>query len=537
MKKFFSIGALALALIMGVSSCKNEKMGPEPTAEGNTFASVRISLNGSSLRSEDYNYLGEWGGQDVIEKVAVYMVDGATVSTGFYSKDDFTITPDPADGTQITITPKKAIKTTEGNKTIYVLINGTAEVEAKLATTNATDFEKAYAEEALALANKGSDTEPVSTSAEKIAEINSDGYDKIVMTNSVKSTLEVLPNITENATLTATAGDVSKNRLTVAVKRAVARVLVTSTKESYELKDKNSNQVLGTITDINWVLGQGEASLYLQQKSDFKTPNYDFITGSDVNPTDNDYKKAIGKYDYSGLWRGKDNAGIKGMRVLQRAEGKLKDTSTDLVVKQVKGEFILPTTHLSAVDRNTTGYRKGNTPYVLIRAKFTPDENAYADKDEQPTYQDGTFYYGANQRFYKNAKSVQDPAKGGVKGQTARKYEAGKVLYWAWVNPDKTDASQWLNSPVLRNNIYHISISGFKTLGLNWNPLVPNDPDDPNNPTNPDPKPNPEPNEPNEPEDNPIKPDDPLSTPETYMSVDVKVLPWKVHTYEIELGI
>ncbi|WP_211641042.1 Mfa1 family fimbria major subunit, partial [Porphyromonas levii] len=380
-----------------------------------------------------------------------------------------------------------------------------------------------------------------STSAEKIATINKDGYDQIVMTNSAEAKLTVLPNITEDATLKATGDDATlktKNRLSVGVKRAVARVLVTSTQESYDLKDKVSGAVLGKITDINWVLGQGEASLYLQQKSSLETPNYSFVTGRDVTPTDNDYKKAIGKYDYSGLWKGNSNPGIKGIKVPQRADGKFKDISKDLVAKQVKGEFILPTTHENNADRAITGYRKGNTPYVLIRAKFTPEESAYADKDETPTYSDGTFFYGANQRFYKNAKSVQDPAKGGVKGQTARKYEAGKVLYWAWVNPDSTDASKWLNSPVLRNNIYHISISGFKTLGLNWNPLVPEDPENPgDNPTNPDPKPTPNPDEPNEPEDNPIKPDDPLSTPETYMSVDVKVLPWKVHTYEIELGI
>ncbi|MBR8785634.1 Minor fimbrium subunit Mfa1 [Porphyromonas levii] len=531
MKKFISFGAFALALIMGMSSCSKDNVEVDPENEGNTFASVRIALDGASLRSEDYNYVGEWGGQDVIERIAVYMVDNNVVSTGFYSKADFTITPNPGNGTQITITPKKAIKTTEGNKDIYVLINGTADVEAKLAQSVGTAFEEAYAKVAMALKNEGSKTVAVSTSADKIAKVNSKGYDEILMTNGEKASLDVQPNITETATLEADAGDVTNNRLTVKVKRAVARVMVTTTEKEYKIKDKNTGAVLGSISDINWVLGQGEASLYLMQKSSLETPNYSFVTSSDVNPTSNEYKNAVGKYDYSGLWRGKDNEGIKGIKADVRAEG-VYTKPVSFESTKVKGEFILPTTHEVGADREKTGYRKGNTPYVLVRAKFTPE--VYADEGEEATQDDGTFYYGLTTRkFYKNINSVTNPAKGGAVGQGNRKYEAGKVIYWAWVNPDKTDPTQWLNSPILRNNIYHISISGFKTLGWNWNPLVPNDPDKPeDNPENPDPDPDPDPNDPD-----PVDPDDPLSTPETWMSVDIKVLPWKVHSYSVELGI
>ena len=89
-----------------------------------------------------------------------------------------------------------------------------------------------------------------------------------------------------------------------------------------------------------------------------------------------------------------------------------------------------------------------------------------------------------------------------------------------------------LNAPVYRNNIYHISVKGFKKIGLNWNPLFPENPNTPGDKTNPDPKPN----NPHEPVP-PIKPEDNLSPKETYMSVDVSVIPWNVHTYEIELTV
>nr|WP_293427984.1 Mfa1 family fimbria major subunit [Prevotella sp.] len=193
----------------------------------------------------------------------------------------------------------------------------------------------------------------------------------------------------------------------------------------------------------------------------------------------------------------------------------------------------MPTTHTYGSDVTTTGYRKGNTPYVLIRAKFTPA--AFADGGTPNA--DGTFYLGANGKYYTSSKNAVDPTKGGVAGQTVAKYVDGKVLYYAWVNPDNVTTPY--NSPVLRNNIYHIHITGFKTIGTNWNPLYPEDPNS-SNPTNPDPKPaNDDPNDPNNPGEptNPIDPTDPLTTPETWMSVDVTVLPWNVHSYGISLGI
>ena len=83
--------------------------------------------------------------------------------------------------------------------------------------------------------------------------------------------------------------------------------------------------------------------------------------------------------------------------------------------------------------------------------------------------------------------------------------------------------------------MYHIHITGFKNLGTNWNPLYPEDPDT-TNPSNPDPKPKRSVPGVTEPE-NPIVPTDPLTTSETWMSVDVKVLPWKLYSYSVSPGI
>lgn len=114
-----------------------------------------------------------------------------------------------------------------------------------------------------------------------------------------------------------------------------------------------------------------------------------------------------------------------------------------------------------------------------------------------------------------------------MQNQRVALYENGKVLYYAWLNPD--DISAPLNSPVVRNNIYHVNITGFSRIGYNWNPLYPEDPDT-TNPQNPDPKPS----NPDEP-DAPVDPTDPLTPEQTYMTVEVNVLNWLVHSYDVQL--
>lgn len=52
------------------------------------------------------------------------------------------------------------------------------------------------------------------------------------------------------------------------------------------------------------------------------------------------------------------------------------------------------------------------------------------------------------------------------------------MVYYAWVNPNTKDNRTWYSSPVLRNNIYHMHITGFTKMGLSGIPFVkkPNDP-------------------------------------------------------------
>ena len=142
-------------------------------------------------------------------------------------------------------------------------------------------------------------------------------------------------------------------------------------------------------------------------------------------------------------------------------------------------KFVLPTLHKYVVKtdanaRQNTGYRKGNTAYILVRGYITPKSYVDANGDIQP----GTslaatadLFLGANGVFYADHNTVRDASKKGVAGQTAQKYVGRKVMYFVWINPD--DLAKAVNSPVIRNNIYHVSIKGISKIGANWNPLVP----------------------------------------------------------------
>ena len=534
--KLFLIATIALGL--GFVACNDsDPVSSVDESNANTHVSVTLKLSTnptSRALPEDYNALGEWAGKDLIKTIAVYLVDGSSVTYKSFNVGDGLEYEVTNNGTEIKLVPKKneaAIRTTAGNKKVYVLINGAPEVVTHLNKTPVAEFENAYQEVALKLANVGNATTST-TSASKLAVKNGVTDETIVMTNVEPKTLNVEANVTAAETITEVA---TKNRVSLEVERAVARVMVTTKATTYNVPDPNTNgaTTLGVVSNITWVAAQGENSLYVQRKIDWATPNYGWVpsaTGAD----NNFISQAGSKYDYSGLFEnyGTGFGGTTVPTMATYADNAVdKNTQiTDSLNAHLSGKFILPTTHAVGV-KSASNYKKGNTAYVLVRAQFTPSDAAYADNGTYTANAD--FFVGANGKFYTSATNAVDPAEGGVVGQTVAKYVGGKVLYYAWLNPD--NVPDWYNSPVLRNNIYHIHITGFKNLGTNWNPLFPEDPDNPKTPEeggNPDPKPGTE----NEPP-SPIDPEDPLTTPETWMSVDVKVLPWKVHSYGVDLGI
>jgi len=633
MKKHLLLAAMLLTATASVgtfSACTNDDLKPteqNSKVEASTVMSIQFALqlpksnrgpvadDKQNQPNPEFNHVGTWVGSDIIKSVDVYIFKEDAAAPGGYtlektenldaSKVDFQQPKFGTTSNEAFIRPKKAFQVTPGAKRVFVVVNPTAETKAHLtAATNDFDAFAALYNGVITFKNgtnaaptKYTQTEATTaaagtdpfTIADHIAKLDGSGAsqkDLIVMTGAYGE-INVQDNVNEAATLNTSA---PVNRAHVTVQRAVARVLVTSDKDTYEIKgddptteaveteDAGNAVVLATISNLTYVVAQGESSLYLNQQESgdqayaYKTPN------STYKSTEENYDASVyGKYDYTGLWRKKDNhfggysvptnAAYEALAAAGNNEDLLKNVLAKVQdTEGLHGEFFLPNTHALNADRATSGYRKGNTAYVLVRGKINPKfvwtgENQVVN-DYTTTNPDADLFLGDDGKFYASAALAQNPKTNGnttAQGMKVKKFVGGKVLYFVWVNPDNVNATEWVNSPAIRNNIYHIQISGIKSYVYNWNPLVPNpnqpvdpskpfdpkdNPRDPNNPNNPDPQPSvptdpQDPNSPHKPDPNEpptsITPEQPLSLKEAWMSVDVTILPWQVHTFKLIL--
>ena len=143
-------------------------------------------------------------------------------------------------------------------------------------------------------------------------------------------------------------------------------------------------------------------------------------------------------------------------------------------------------------------------------SKFTPvkdGEGTITHYTLSVTDKAGTFYIGSDNVMYRGLDAV---AKAGL--TSVRKFEGGKMVYLTVVNRQKNDKDITINADTRRNNIYQITVDGFDALGLNYDPI---DPEDPNIP---------------QPGDNPFEPEpDPdkeIDEAETWMRVTANILQW-----------
>ena len=547
MKKQFFAAAMILALGAGFTACSNDDLGKQEGKQvaqnADTYMSVSFTLpkasatraaaDGQDNNNPDFNYIGTWGGADEIEKVKIYVFKGNQSTDKLEVVETVDNPLMTTSGSNVVVKSPQPFQISAGQKTVFVVVNPTTETDTHLnataGTTTLGQFTTQYGETALELTPSGT----ASTSAEKLAVrtiTGTAGKDKITMTGA-----------SEEATIAAgisssQAASGAANNVNLSVKRAVASVMVSTKQASYSFAANNpatgaiTNDFV-TVSDLSYVVAQGEKKLYLLQKANanvatdgaaFETPSYSYI------PTGTTYTTTTGAssyYDYSGLSTNETGRKTNGLALTTLTSHGLNDLTPKFPTKTV---FVLPTVHKFSADRAESGYRKGNTPYVLVRGYLTPQ--TIVDDDGTPKTptdlglaSDANLFYGETTGFfYKSEATSQDATKKGVAGQKVRQFTKRVVLYWAWLNPDDNN----INSPVIRNNIYNIHITAIKNLGGNWNPLVPGG-------NNPDP----EPNNPNKPDTPPVRPEDPLTLDKTWMATNVTVLPWQVHSREIELSI
>lgn len=501
---------LALALVGGMSACtqRGGNDTPEPNSStGNTYMSVAISTslpnNGLKAEDESHNPVGEYEGRDKIKDLTVYVI---SLPEGKVEKQEFTNLAPKAGKKNEYLT--KAWKVDAGKKEVYVLANiaNTAIKTALDAATTKSAFETAYAK----------DYDMTNANGVLTGYAQYDGTNDIIaMNGKTEDVMDVAGGIKKEDAEKGTA-----NCAKVNLRRLVAQTVVTRSdvKDNLTIKATRDGKeiTLATLSDLKWDVMQFEKSTYLapmptkagEDATRVKycmTPSFDFI------PADlTEFKSgAADKYYYRKM---------TGEAVTTFTSGAKEENVDKIISKPMK--FVTETTHeygnkleADGGAEPFTGYRKGNTPYVLVSAKVKPSTEAWADGQETGYSKGGDLYLGLNDgKFYSDKTKAQEA--NGNDEKNVITYKGATCYYVAWLNPD--DPTNPVTSPVLRNNIYHVNIKGFKNIGYTGNPFNPtDDPKDPNEKT-PDPK-------------------ETLYPVNTYMAVEIIVINWGVHSYDIEL--
>ncbi len=593
MKKQFFAAAIILALGAGFTACSSDDLGkqeakavsqtgtsymtvsfrlPAPSA---TRASNSDALAGTHATGSGRYQYGSWNGKDKIESVKVFVFkDNALEKVHTYAENELAFTQGTSG--DVKVSANNAFKISAGAKKVYIVVNPTTVDNLPTADGTTLDAFKAKYEgsELGFTADAYPTTTATKTRADEVAKVD-DGKDVIMMTGAPQD-ITIEDGVTAQQ---AVAG--IKNQVALTVKRVAARVLVTTAtgKTEFEIKGddpttpaKETNTVIAKVTSLTYTVAQGEKTLYLQGK-DFgtqgstqdlestktyeETPGFNFVPAKSdqfwAKETMESYQGAVKYYDYSGLWKTASSVKERTAFIndVDKDQDEVNLVTGHITAKTDAGIFVLPTTHTYGSDADATKYRGTNTAYVLVRGIVTPQfhVNNEGNLVTGAPAVGSTFYLGSSNGIaYLNKDHVRDPKKNGVVGQNAQKFVGGKVLYYVWIHPD--NLAKPLNSPVDRNNIYHIQIASISKYGANWNPFVPypkntpeldpktgkpkNNPDGqtPNNPNNPDDRPNDNPFEPVNP---PVNPFENLTPKETWMSINVTILPWQVHSYQVNL--
>lgn len=487
----------AAALLLGLASCKSDRQDAAlQNGQCDTYVGVSVRFPAPETRAlpDDHNKLGEWQGRDVIKTIKVYVATTSGNTTTINS-DQFTEANFGGINNGI-LAPNLAVEAKSGDKVkVYVVIN---DINSKVTSildqkaSNGATFDDEFKK-----------TVAVAAAINDVAKYDTD-KDIVLMTNEkAPEDVTIAPNVSKEDAIGGKA-----NRVEVRVSRVASRAIVTvddQVKKTIEVKrsftdaqgaTSESTTATVTVKDIAYqVTGSALQFNVLEDRKNWKVaaPVYDFA------PTSSTWTALATEAD--------------GKMLFSDAEGyKAAITATDNTVDNVKkalgeekfSKFVLPVTHAAGK------YMKGNTTMFEIKATFTVDKidgAAPTGTDAQTVYlglSDGKFYSTLERAEAMDAALTAGAAH--EKKQSAKEYKNGEMYYYIWLNPDVPyeDLTKTISeSPTVRNQVYHAHITGFGEMGVA-------DKDE-------------------------IKPDEPLETKKTHLSVQLQVLPWTIHSYKVDL--
>lgn len=523
-----SIGAY-LGLTFSTLSKNNRITRSNTGSEGGGEPSKEETENPMPL------HWAEWEGDDVIDKVYVYIFNGAGEDASYETTKVLAGSEFEIDGDTYTL--KEPFLSTVGQKRVFVLVNLNQRLVTKInakATTGCTAKDFRDFLQSSGWSDESISTVPTSTVTQTRADefvTKVDGKDAIVMTGE-----PVDVEITEQ--MKETVKNTTVNTANASVERVVAKVMVTIDNK-LRLKETNlqtvRNKAQGTdedadgyksacmnfvdvesddspkayISDITWAVVQGASDLYFLKKpsEDTKTFEYNAQThetlsmeettvkgkelknGSDEWKPEDFWQSVVPQYanfsdfyDYSGLWKKVGNSTIPYGIDIQattsyvtgedgEAEAETNHLKTDAIGKH--SEYLFPTYVGSDAEQ-----QRGNTAYILIRARVHPLRYKKGSSSEMVGAEDegfqdlSTFYFDPIKNQFGDSRAALE--EDNDYPEAIMKYKDGYVYYFLLPNATKpTDKNTAEASPILRNQFYHIQINKVTDMGYPWNSLVP----------------------------------------------------------------
>lgn len=523
-----SIGAY-LGLTFSTLSKNNRITRSNTGSEGGGEPSKEETENPMPL------HWAEWEGDDVIDKVYVYIFNGAGEDASYETTKVLAGSEFEIDGDTYTL--KEPFLSTVGQKRVFVLVNLNQRLVTKInakATTGCTAKDFRDFLQSSGWSDESISTVPTSTVTQTRADefvTKVDGKDAIVMTGE-----PVDVEITEQ--MKETVKNTTVNTANASVERVVAKVMVTIDNK-LRLKETNLQTVRNKaqdtdedadgyksacmnfvdvesddspkayISDITWAVVQGASDLYFLKKpsEDTKTFEYNAQThetlsmeettvkgkelknGSDEWKPEDFWQSVVPQYanfsdfyDYSGLWKKVGNSTIPYGIDIQattsyvtgedgEAEAETNHLKTDAIGKH--SEYLFPTYVGSDAEQ-----QRGNTAYILIRARVHPLRYKKGSSSEMVGAEDegfqdlSTFYFDPIKNRFGDSRAALE--EDNDYPEAIMKYKDGYVYYFLLPNATKpTDKNTAEASPILRNQFYHIQINKVTDMGYPWNSLVP----------------------------------------------------------------
>ena len=477
----------------------------------------------------------EWEGDDVIDKVYVYIFNGAGENASYETTKVIDGSEFEIDGDTYTL--KEPFLSTLGQKRVFVLVNLNQRLVTKInakatAGCTAQDFRDFL--QSSGWSDESISTVPTSTVTQTRADefvTKVDGKDAIVMTGEPVD-VEIIEQMKE------TVKNTTVNTANASVERVVAKVMVTIDNK-LRLKETNlqtvRNKAQGTdedadgyksacmnfvdvesddspkayISDITWAVVQGASDLYFLKKPSEDTEEFHYNAqnhetlkmeettvkgkelknGSDEWKPEDFWQSVVPQYanfsdfyDYSGLWKKVGNSTIPYGIDIQattsyvtgedgEAEAETNHLKTDAIGKH--SEYLFPTYVGSDAEQ-----QRGNTAYILIRARVHPLRYKKGSSSEMVGAEDegfqdlSTFYFDPIKNRFGDSRAALE--EDNDYPEAIMKYKDGYVYYFLLPNATKpTDKNTAEASPILRNQFYHIQINKVTDMGYPWNSLVP----------------------------------------------------------------